>query len=105
MSKVIGCAFCECDIEGMHHDLDCPNHPDYESGGPDAVPPKECPTCGKLDNPFCSDIYHPMRDGHVYKDGVLQPSDAAQPDDEHRKFWLRSAKWMMTIFRRRLPCF
>ena len=39
MSKVIGCAFCECDIEGMHHDLDCPNHPDNFKR-PDAAPPK-----------------------------------------------------------------
>ena len=28
MSRVIGCAICECDIEGMHHDPDCPNHSD-----------------------------------------------------------------------------
>lgn len=38
-----------------------------------------CPTCGKLDNPVCSDIYHQQREGHVYKDGVLQSSDVAQP--------------------------
>ena len=37
MSRVIGCAFCECDIEGMHHDLDCPNHPDNVER-PDAAP-------------------------------------------------------------------
>ena len=53
MSRVIGCAFCECDIEGMHHDLDCPNHPDNVER-PDAAPPPSdavpqsvyCPKCG-----------------------------------------------------------
>jgi len=51
MSRVIGCAFCECDIEGMHHDLDCPNHPDNFKR-PDAAPPKKvvekfaCEVCG-----------------------------------------------------------
>ena len=48
----------------------------------DAPPPSDaepCPTCGKHANPVCSDIYHPKREGHVYEDGVLQPSDAAQP--------------------------
>ena len=41
----------------------------------DAAP---CPTCGKFDHFLCLDIYYPQREGHVYKDGVLQPSDAAQ---------------------------
>jgi len=47
------------------------------NGAPKMEPP--CPTCNKFENPVCSDIYHPKRQGHVYKDGVLQPSDAEQP--------------------------
>lgn len=39
MSRVIGCVLCECDIAGMHHDDDCPNHPD-NLGRPDAPPPE-----------------------------------------------------------------
>ena len=35
--------------------------------------PITCPTCGRFGNSACSDIYHPMRQGYVYKNGVLQP--------------------------------
>jgi hypothetical protein len=38
MSRVIGCVICECDIEGMHHDPDCPNHPDNREP-PSGAPP------------------------------------------------------------------
>jgi len=48
----------------------------------DAQPP--CPTCHQFENPICSDIYHPQRHGHVYKDGVLQPTDAPENDQTIR---------------------
>ena len=51
MSRVIGCVFCECDIEGMRHDLDCPNHPDNLAAPreePKEGADKELPTLASL---------------------------------------------------------
>lgn len=31
---------------------------------------KTCSTCGQLDNEFCSNIFHNLRNGYVYKPGT-----------------------------------
>ena len=79
MSRVIGCAFCECDIEGMHHDLDCPTHPDYESGGPDAAPPKEVPLCQTCGQKWDADMAAERctYSECPYGEAASPPSDAA----------------------------